>query len=178
MAITVSPQNFSSEVFFLVTAKVFSLECLVVYGIYLYSQTFSGIIWYCSITIVFTEIKPASLEFLDSVEDMLFTPTTLGELSTYDPVVALSSNSSKLFVTTDLVGVEVKNFAWSVGILSLPLIGVASGTFDRLAGTASDDFGCGDENTKPMLIIPTFLTAAILKDGTAKSYYKKNNLAR
>ena len=99
--------------------------------------------------------------------------TTLGDPSVYDLVFALSSNSGKLLVATDLVGVEVKKFSWFAGILSLPLIGVVSGIFDRLAGTASDDFGCGDENTKPMLIIPTFLTAAILIDGTAKSYYKK-----
>ena len=141
--------------------------------LYLYSQTFSGIIWYCSITIVFIEMKPASLAFLDSVEDMFFVLTVLGEFSGYDSVFALSCSSNKLLVATDLVDVEVKNFVWPVGILSLPLIGVTSGIFDRLAGTASDDLGCGDGKTKPMLIIPTFLTAAILRDGTAKSYHKK-----
>ena len=108
-----------------------------------------------------------SSSFLDSVEGMFLVLAIPGEPSIYDLVFVISSNSSKLLVTTDLgIGLEVKTFAWSVGTLSLPLIGVAG-------LTASVDIGCGDGKTKPMLIFPTCLTAAILKDGTAKSYYKK-----
>ena len=112
-------------------------------------------------------MKPAFSVFLDSVEDIFFALIILGEPSLYEP---LSSKSiGKLLVPIDCAGVEVKNFAWSVGTLSLPLVGVASGIVDKLIGTASDDSCCGDGYNKPMLNIPTFLTAAIFKDGTAKS---------
>ena len=125
------------------------------------------------ITVVSTEITSAFSVSLVSNEDQLL-KLVLAELS-LDGLVSiyascmLRSTGKTLVAASDFVGVEVRNFIWSVGMVSAHFIGVVSGTVDILAGTASDDLCCGDGwYSNPMLIIPTFLTA-ILKDGTAKS---------
>ena len=93
-------------------------------------------------------MKPASSVVLGSVEDKFLALTILEILSVYDPASVLSSNkfksTGKLPAATDFVGVEVKNFLWSTGIVLVPLIGVVSGMVDGLTGIESGDLCCGD----------------------------------
>lgn len=104
----------------------------------------------------------------DSIEERLPLLTTLGVSSLINSLSIFSSKSvGKKFVAIDFAGVEVENFFDSIGIASVLLMGVVSGVFGRLAGTAYGLYCGGD--IRPILTTPTFLTA-ILKDGTAKSY--------